>query len=169
MALPSARRARILARMIPFHADALLPEAERYASLKFRRVHDGVWDVWDETEVAAFLYVVPIRWARWIFQWNRKVARKAVRVTGNPEFALANSAALDIETGLAVIRAMRDGGWRRGKLPDVARDALRELHHRGHADSALAKITGLSVDQVQYARKGRPLKSFSAIAALAVG
>lgn len=159
-------------RMIPFHADALLPDAERYASLKFRRVHHGEWDVYDETELAAFLYVVPIRWARWIFQWDRGIARRAVRVTGNPEFALANSGALDVETGVAVIRAMRDGGWRHGTLPNVSRDALRELHHNGLNDTALAEMTGLSVDQVQYARKGRPrgdLNRFVSVASLAIG
>lgn len=158
--------------MIPFHCDALLPEAERYASLKFRRVHDGFWDAWDETELAAFLHIVPIRWAKYIFQWPRRIQRKAVGVIGNPEFGLANEAALDIETGLAVIQAMRDGGFRHGRLPRVAIDTLRELRHDGFSAVDLASRTGLSVDQVKYATIGRPNRAFrrnSAFAALAVG
>lgn len=158
--------------MIPFHADALLPEAERYASLKFRRVHDGYWDEWDEAELAAFLYIVPIRWAKWIFQWSRPIVRRAVDVRGNPELAFANAEKLDMETGVAVIQAMREGGWRGGKLPVIARDALRELRHRGKTAASIAKMTGLTVDQVKYATIGRPVKNARrnlAVVGLSVG
>src|SRR3954447_21299223 len=77
-------------QLIPFHCDALLPQAERYASLKFRRcarVFEG--DASDAVELAAFLAVVPFHWARWIFHWPRWY-RLPNEIWAPPEFVQAN-------------------------------------------------------------------------------
>jgi hypothetical protein len=156
--------------MIPFHCDALLPTAERYSSLKFRRVaqhFDG--DASDAVELAAFLAIVPFRWARWIFHWPRRYVLPKV-IWAPPEFIRANREALDLDTGFAVLHAMQDGGWRRGRLPDVVRNTVLELVHNGRAQVDVARELGLSQDQVQYVVKGRnTAASARAVAGLAIG
>lgn len=156
--------------MLPYACDALLPTGQRYASEKFRllarnfRLRKVPYEV--ACELVAFLHVVPLLHAKWIFQWNDHTQRRAkviweredvqadVARTGMVE---ANLRACDVDVGLAVLDAMRDGGWTRGRLPDVVRMAVAELNHRKVRVRAISSRTGLSASCIYNAKNATPL------------
>lgn len=156
--------------MLPYACDALLPTGQRYASEKFRllarnfRLRKVPYEV--ACELVAFLHVVPLLHAKWIFQWNDHTQRRAkviweredvqadVARTGMVE---ANLRACDVDVGLAVLDAMRDGGWSRGRLPDVVRMAVAEMNHRKVPLRQIMLRTGLKHGRIYYAKKVAPL------------
>ena len=168
---------------IPYHFDALLPTAKRYASPKFRRV---AWkfsfknlDWYDALELVAFVETIGLRHARYILHWRGLASIRAYQKlrfhigTDADEYILLNQQAMGVDEGLAILRAMLDGGWKRGKLPRYVGDALRDLRKAGNSRVAIAKATGLTQDQVSYQitrgrKKGVSVASASAFGALAV-
>lgn len=155
-------------RRMLYHCDALLPTAERYASLKFRRF--SRWfrptklDWGDALELIAFVEVVGVKYARFIFHWTghapvRAYARLRRHVGGEAEpFIQANRASIGLDDGLAVLRAMQDGRWERG-LPAVVKQSIQVLL-LDHSQAKVAKMLGLTDAQVAHA-SGRRLKAAS--------
>ena len=164
-----------------FTCGATLPTAQRYSDPRFRRVSRRFYPrkvgEFECIELAAFLHVVPIRWARWIFQWDRYGLRAADYVLRNFQeaaepFADENVRAMDVADGLAVVRGMQDGGWRHGKLPDLSRNALFELRDAGLSAKEIAALAGLTVNQVEYQFRTKDIRGKSrafAIGGLGIG
>jgi len=160
--------------MIPFHVGALYPQTERYLDRQYRTVarrfrHKRL-DYDDALCLSAFLSIVPVESARWVFLWDKygvRAAQAVVRHYTEParDLVLANAAAVDVDTGLAVLRAMQEGGWTRGPVPLVVSMALRELKHSGIGNRAISKRTRLTLDQVRWniegSRKSKGLESRS--------
>lgn len=144
---------------MPYTFDALLPTAERFASLKFRRV---AWrlsykhlDWYDALELVAFVQAIGLPYARYIFHWRGLASvraygylRKHVGAEADA-YIHANLSAFSLDDGLAVLKAMKDGGWSRGKVPQIVSDALRESRKRGNTIAEIARGTGLTREQVK--------------------
>lgn len=152
---------------MPFHCGALKPEAERYIDRQFRtfavRFRGKRLDYDDACELAAFLAIVPINQARWIFRWDKygmRAAKSVIRWYSAPAEAegmiSANKEHADISDGIAIIQAMRAGGWTKGYLPKLTKAAIQQLYHSGMKPKAISKDLGLSIDQVHYVIWGRP-------------
>lgn len=166
-----------------YTCDALLPRAERYASLKFRRVsrrfRSRRLDYGDAIELAAFLDVVPVRFARWLFDWDKYGISAAQAIQRHyrdlaEEYAKANHASVRVEDGIDLLRLLMAEGWnpRFGGYPKISKRSLRALRHDGVEPLALARELGMTVDQVKWAILGRPDRSAErnrAIASVAVG
>lgn len=138
--------------MIPYHMGALLPIEQRYTNLAFRRVARRFspkrLDYDDARVLAAFLALVPPRFARFIFHWDKIAVSHAKiiqREFTDERLVRANWEAVDMETAIAILQAMKDGGWKSGPLPDIVKSAVREAKHRGRD---VSKDFGLGVDQV---------------------
>lgn len=151
--------------MIPWSCDALLTRPERYASLKFRRMARRFdWTRMgyaDGAELCAFLAIVPIRWSRYLFEWRASGVASAERVLkhlsdddGVARAVDENMAALDRETGLAVLRVLHENGWAHGQVPDVVRRALLDMRDEGISQPRIARETGLTLDQVRVMANG---------------
>lgn len=148
-----------------YHCDALLPTAERYASLKFRRFSRWfrptklAWD--DALELVAFVETIGLKHARFVFHWHGQAGVKAYArlrqhmLDEAQPYISANVASLGLDDGLAVLRAMQDGGWQSHGLPNVVRMAIQTLLV-DHNAAQVARKLGLTVDQVVWAsgRKG---------------
>jgi hypothetical protein len=145
------------------NCDVTLPTGERYASSKFRRFSriTRVYrlTVEDQLELALFLRIVPMRWARIIFQWDDATVRHLKRclICPLPAYVDAQAASLTLEDGLAVLQALHDAGWKRSsKLPKICRMAIIGLRDAGLSYPKIASVVGLSQDQVAYVCVGRP-------------
>ncbi len=143
-----------------YACDALLPTAERYASLKFRRF--SRWfrptklDWWDALELVVFVETITPKAAQYVFHWGHAGVKAYERLQKHmlphiQPFLDDNLKSLGVDDGLAVLQAMRDGGYVGQGLPKIVRDALRELHHNGNSYQKLADLTGLSYGQVRHA------------------
>lgn len=157
-------------RLLPHTFDALLPTPERYSSLRFRRVSRflqlRLLDWADAVELCAFVETVGVEYATYIFHWNGQAVVRAYRrlrrhVGDHPDLAKAiaeNETAMGVDAGLAVLQAMRDGGWESGSLPACVRAALKDLRKAGLNMAQIAERTGLRYDQVRHVagyRSGR--------------
>lgn len=168
--------------MIPYHCDALLDPAQRYASLRYRRVAQRIelrlltWA--DAAELVGFVETIGLRHARYILRWRGQAVvrayrrlRKHIGDAAHP-YIQANQSEMGVDTGLAVLRAMQDGGWTHGRLPWVVKMALKELR-KSNTIAAIARETGLSREQVKTAcdvrRDGRLREQASASGALMLG
>lgn len=136
---------------IPHNCDALLPKLERAASLKFRRFARLHLDHDDGCELVAFLDVVPHRWAKYIFGWSEYLVGQ-VRSIGPmcrvPEMIADNNAHWTRDDGLAVLRAMQDGGWKSGGMPKIVVRAIWDMRDAGASLNDVAEVAGLTRDQV---------------------
>ena len=109
--------------MLPYACDADKPIAQRYASMKFRliarsfRLRKVPYEV--ACELVAFLHVVPMRYAKWVFHWTPAGERCVKRIWDRADvqedarrsgMIEANLRAVDVDVGVAVLAAMRDGG-----------------------------------------------------------
>jgi hypothetical protein len=138
--------------------DALLPTAERYASQKFRRVAQYFrfkhLDWWDALELVAFVESIGLDHARYILHWKAPATIRAYLFLRDhvgdeaSEPIRRNVECMGLDQGLGILAAMKDGGWTKGKVPDVVRMSLLELRKRGMKQSDIAKLTGLSHGQV---------------------
>lgn len=147
--------------VLPYDCGVTLPQVERYTDARFRRV-SVYFDAYrldqvDAVELVAFLALVPFQWSAFIFQWPDWMFRRVAKLCAHPVYAEAavfmheeNLVCLTPEIGLAILSAMRDGGFSRGTLPPVVIDAMRELRKRGISVREIAERTGLSRDQVQF-------------------
>lgn len=158
--------------MLPYACDADKPIAQRYASMKFRliarsfRLRKVPYEV--ACELVAFLHVVPMRYAKWVFHWTPAGERCVKRIWDRADvqedarrsgMIEANLRAVDVDVGVAVLAAMRDGGWTKGWLPPVVNMAVAELYHeRGQRGAAaLGRELGISANRVRNAKNARPL------------
>lgn len=159
-----------------YTCDALLPTAERYASLKFRRY--ARWfrptklDYGDALELVSFVEAIGgVRHARWIFHWTGQAPVKAYQrlkqhvLADVEDYIHANQASIGLDDGLAVLRAMQDGGWRGYGLPDCVKKSIQSLLEH-HSAAEIAERLGLTNEQVVYAsgRKGAAKKRVQAAA-----
>jgi hypothetical protein len=163
-----------------YHCDALLPVAERYSSTKFRRLSRRFYahrlDAGDRLELASFLAVVPVRWSKWIFHWDRIGLWQAKLIPPAPQdFANANFGSVTLEDGLAVLQAMKDGGWTYGGLPWIVRMSILGLRDAKMTHKEIAELTGLTdsrvYDAITHGRRRRPAitKRDRALAGVLVG
>ena len=153
--------------MIPWDCDAIKPLNERSASQKFRRVRR--WfeptrlEYGEACELVAFVDLVPIKTAKWIFDWYQVPMRRNVQLLvdhlRDDETVRAmitdNMAHWERADGLAVLRAMQEGGWTKGTVPPIVRAALLDLHDAGMSRSQVAESVGLTLDQVRVAMHGQ--------------
>lgn len=155
--------------MVPYHGDALLPTEQRYSSELFRRLHrfkPSKLSVSEGAELISFVDMVGLKVAKMLFEWDAQTLANYERVAANEAMVLkskafiqANEAAMDAETGLAVLDRMIERGFRRGNVPVVVRRALQT--RRGHGESAKAMAIGYRVlgkDQIQGWMTPRPRK-----------
>src|ERR1044072_6658131 len=137
-----------------YHCGALKPEAERYLDRQFRlfarRFSSRRVDYDDALCLAAFLAIVPIKHARWIFQWDKygiRAAKSMRRWFTEPARAEglidANLKSIDADDGLAVVQAMRAGGWERGRVPEISRRDIKGVSQNGLPAGKIAKATGV--------------------------
>jgi hypothetical protein len=142
---------------VPYDCDALLPAAERYTSMKFRRVAPLLWldklDWGDALELAAFVETVGLRRAKWIFHWPGGAVRAMRQLAEHMKdhigpYVEANMADVTRDDGLKCLRAMQDGGWTYGSLPPLVRLALLDMRDEGLSMPKIARATGLTPDQV---------------------
>lgn len=148
-----------------YSCDALLPTAERYASLKFRRYSRWFRPTrfaWDEAlELVAFVETIGgVKFAAFVFHWGHagvkayERLRKHMLADAQP-YIRANEGSVGLDDGLAVLKAMQDGGWKSHGLPKLVKNALASLIHAGNGPTEVARATGLSVDQVLWAVRPR--------------
>jgi hypothetical protein len=151
-----------------FHGDGLLPQAERYASGKYRRLSRAIrvpdMDYGDALELAAFMGVVGHEAASYVFQWNKRTANDVLRLVDwdeAREYISANLASVEEGDGLSLLRAMREGGWKRraDRLPELIRQDLRAGWDRGISSYEQAKVWPLTRDQIQRLRTPRRTKA----------
>jgi len=151
---------------MPWTFDALLPEDQRYTSLKFRRVahrFDATrLDYADAAELCAFVLTIGgPKYARWIFRWKAKGLREIDRLLAHlgqeadvVRMVEENHAALVRDDGLKCLSAMKNGGWRQGSVPGIVRMALLDMRDAGMSLPRIAAAVGLTVDQVRVVCNG---------------
>lgn len=165
-----------------YTCDALLPRAEKYASLKFRRIarrfNPFRLDYGDALELAAFLHVVPIKFATRLFEWDQGGVKAARTILYHfrgaaEEFAKANLDSVTVQDGITLIQRLREYGWNpRMGWPDISKRSIRQLHHDGAGPTALARELDVDVDQVTWITRTHTRgaeKSNRAVVGLAVG
>lgn len=164
-----------------YDCDALLPTADRYGSLKFRRVSRWFrptkldWE--DALELVAFVETIGFAYARWIFHWHGQAVVKAYARLKNHVGAeadpliRANHAELGPHVGVAVWKAMLDGGWPVSKyLPPLVRQSVRQLYFSGMKPNAIASLFGMPVTKVKSALRHKTGNSRAkAAASLGIG
>lgn len=142
---------------LPNDMGATLPRIERVTDARFRRAC-GVFrlDLVDAVELTAFLHIVPPDFARWIFGWKRTSVLAAREFLADPKICelaqplvVENIHAMSVPNGLAILRAMQDGGWRpRNTAPQVVFDTIANMRADGMPPEKIAEITGLRVETV---------------------
>lgn len=143
---------------------------------RFKRAQRLFVKEWDEAvDLVGFVEAIGVPAARWVFGWGlarvRAYERLKQHVGADGYHAmLAYQSSFGVDTGVAVLRAMQRGGWKRGKLPKVVKDALRQLHHEGLTLPDIARLVGMKRDAVEWAirvHKPRGVKASAAYAMLA--
>lgn len=147
---------------IPFHGGALLPTEQRETSPKFRRFCRFTryqLSVEEGAELIAFVHLVGEKAAGYIFRWVEKpsmfrayraIASHPPMVEMAARMIQANDAAVDEETGEAVLWAMKAGGFKRGRPPRVVISTLLAYRERGAQVKDIADWFGFTLDQVFY-------------------
>jgi hypothetical protein len=145
------------------------------ASLRFKRAQRVfVRDIHEAIELLAFVEAIGLHAAKHIFGWGyaRVVAYKELRRNHLAEaqpYIRANEASMGVDDGVAVLQAMQAGGWRRGILPKVTRQAVRQMHHEGTSLTKIAAKLRVKRHALENALRTRKLQSASAYAALGIG
>lgn len=143
---------------IPWHMDALRPaETPKFKRAK-GRLKLSLLDYAEAAELAAFVDMVGIDHARWIFNWYAPDMAEATRLVEHfhalgPDHAARvaqNNEAIERADGLAVLGAMLRGGWRWGSVPPIVRLAFLDMRDCGMTWPQIAGVTGLTVDQLRY-------------------
>ena len=169
--------------MVPYHGGALLPAEQRYTSPIFRRLHRIYRAEWlsleEAAELVGFIRLVGFKPATVIFQWDKWQARQARRLmrhapvlAASEAYWLANQECLDEETGLAVLQAMIDGGWKKGKPPEIVAQSFRSLRGRGLSAAKIAEMfpvmSQYRIQDTMTRRKPRNSARSAAVASLVV-
>lgn len=171
--------------MVPYHGGALLPTEQRYTSPIFRRLHRidrAHWLTLDEAaELVGFIRLVGLSAAGRMFEWNRLRRKQAELLTlhgplqaAADAYEQANLAALDEETGIAVMQVLIERGWRHGAPPEICKMAMRSMRDRGMTHQQIADFFGypVTIDRVNpwiTPRKKKDDGRVRAVAALAIG
>lgn len=156
---------------VPYSCDAMLPAAERYASPKFRRFARTFdpyrVDYEDAIELVAFLDLVPLASAKYVFGWTqygqqsaRKLAEHHPVVEGAKPLVEANRRLVSLSDGLTVFSAMQDGGWKHGRVPDVVSMAVKGMRKDGKSLMDIAQALGVTHEQAKTmarVRSGKPM------------
>jgi hypothetical protein len=149
----------------------MLERAERYASPKFRRFARSFdpyrVDYEDAVELVAFLDLVPVASAKYVFGWTpygqesaRKLSQHVPVVEGAEPLAEANRRLVSLTDGLRVLSAMQDGGWTGGRVPDVVSMAVKGLRKDGKSLMEIAQALGVTHEQAKTmarVRSGKPM------------
>lgn len=144
---------------IPFDCGVLKPAEARYSDHRFRRVSRDFdpysLDYGEACELVSFVELTGVVPARWIFHgvpnWSVKTRELITQLKNEnlvTEMVQANHNGLDVDDGLAMLQAMRDGGWKGGPVPIWVRRALFDLRDKGFRVRDIAEATGLSRGQV---------------------
>lgn len=149
---------------LPYDAGATLPLVQRYTDFRFRAVSRGGFTralVERQLEAVALLRLLPINYARHVFMWSD---RMVARVEGQAEewaesktvaaMHDANLRALEPGHAVALVKAMREGGWVKGhteKLPEVVKLAMRAFRGEGLTIGQIADLFELPYWTVSYA------------------
>lgn len=126
----------------------------RFRRVATRRFSARKLDAHTAVELVAFSHLVEpysmraiFGWGKWWdFEWAKLANSEAHQRAAIPMIE-ANARALSVEAGLAILRAMRDGGWKPGKgraMPPVVKDTLLELRARGFKGVDVAKLAGIA-------------------------
>lgn len=145
--------------MVPYCGGTLLPAEQRYTSPIFRRlrrIDQAEWLSLEEAaELVAWMRIVGPVGAKWMFQWNTWRARQARRLLAHPPvlaasepYYQANLAAITEEDGIAAFVAMKEGGWNKGWMPEICRQAFRARRKRGATLRELAEEFGVSISRM---------------------
>jgi hypothetical protein len=133
---------------------------QRYTDYRYRRVCGKFYaidlDQADAIELASVLRVLPVKFARYGFHGRGVWVREAETVLrthwdASEPYYRRNLECLTPEIGIALIKALREGGWKaKNPLPDVLRMTLLGLRDRGMTLDDIAEATGLSYNTVTY-------------------
>jgi len=138
-----------------------LPDVSPFLALVDHR-DQQCWS--DAAELVAFVRTVDLKHARWMFHWAGAGVREMDRLLKHLS-ADANVERMVQENhdrttradGLAMLKAMRDGGWRQGSVPPGLRMALLDMRDAGLSQPKIAEMTGLTHDQVRVMANGMRL------------
>lgn len=141
-------------RSLPFDCGATLPLVQRYTDQRFRalvrKVNAQQLPPELALELSAFLKLLPRKWAAYIFHWNPR----RIKLKGLPEsldMHYANMKALTPEHIVALLQAMREGGWDgKGGPADLILMAMLGFRERGLTNREIATAMGLTPMQVTY-------------------
>lgn len=150
---------------MPWTFDTLLPAAERYASLKFRRVSRRFdasrLDYAEAVELVAIGRTLGEVMAAKIFGWDvegrAEYKRLAAGFADNEDVALAveqNREGYSRAEGLRVLEVMKESGWKQGYTPEIVRLALLDMRAAGLSQPKIAAALGLTLDQVRVMANG---------------
>lgn len=155
--------------------DALLDKPQRYSSPLFRRCRRlRDLDAADIAQLVAFVEAIGVKSASYVFARPGLAYARAYReVRALHQGSVPDiSIHMGIGEGLAILRAMQDGGYRRGQLPRITKMALKGLRKRGMTIAEIARRTKLTREQVKRAcdvRLGQKRARSAAYSALALG
>jgi hypothetical protein len=115
-----------------------------------------------------------VKYAAYVFHWGHagvQAYKSLQRHVGDEALTELNLSTAGVDDGLAVLKAMQDGGWKGYGMPKLVRHALSSIHHQGMSYAKIAKMTGLTPDQVQWAtgRKGLDARRSRVVANAALG
>jgi hypothetical protein len=119
-------------------------------------------DYADACELVAFVETIGWPAARHVFGWVPNAKRHYERLRDHLKgfghvqaMVEQNVAEPTREDGLAVLRAMQDGGWKQGWVPPIVRLAVLDMRDAGMSQPKIAKALGLTRDQVVVMCTGR--------------
>jgi DNA-directed RNA polymerase specialized sigma24 family protein len=147
-----------------------LPIGQRYTDWRYRRVAPHLvrtrLDQVEAVELVAILRILPLKYARFAFHWNTASLREAAKLLADETmlrvsepFYRANLSLLSAETSLALINAMRDGGWTPNYgLPEFLRMAVLDLRGRGWKHREVADFLGISTHTTNSCVRSRTAK-----------
>jgi len=161
-----------------FDAGLTLPDHQRYTDQQFRRLSRwffaGDIDVVDACALHVALELLGSRRAaNRAFHWTSPAIWRQIAKVEKPDgFQDALDETLREWTpkhSIALMRAMRDGGWERGKIPPIIRQAWGALRKNGMSVGKIAKLYDVGVAVVAPRdRSAAKRRSAAAAGALAV-
>jgi hypothetical protein len=112
-------------------------------------------------QAVALLRLLPIEHARHVFMWTRQAQDRVAGLAqdwSNSALIEAlhreNLDALKPGHAVALVQAMREGGWRKGRaepLPDIVKLAMRGFRDEGLTVAQIAERFGFGYHTTQYA------------------
>lgn len=146
--------------MLPYTCGAFLPDEIRNTSDSYRRVR-GRFKLRhvsypEACELVGFVRLIGVHAAKFLFDWSPREVRLYKRIEAEPKifegsegFYQANLAAQSEEDGLLLLKRMREGGFREGKLPELIKLAVRSMRRRGIKAPEIARQLGITTRQAR--------------------